>query len=409
MNKKTIGIISASTTTVVAAVAGLVGWQVMDKEVLVNVDGTTLAVHTFGSTVQDALKASEITITPHDTVVPALDSQITDGSQVSVNYGRPLTLTLDGKKTTVWTTATTVDAALTQLGVTQSGTRLSVSRSAALSREGLAVTASTPKGVKLSQDGEVPVGVQTTAATVGELLRERRITLGKGQTVTPAATTGLTDGMEIVVSKVGTKTKTTTEAIKFKIVKTESTDLAKGTTKVVTKGKDGLATKIWQVTVEDGKETSSKLLSSTVTKKPVDEQVTVGTKEAAKPSASPSASSQPSASTSPSASSSAAPSSSSTPTSRASQGKKSDKSGLDTSRSAMWDRIAQCESSGNWSINTGNGYYGGLQFDKQTWEVNGGTKYAPTANLATREQQITIANKLYAQRGLQPWGCAHAA
>ena len=75
----------------------------------------------------------------------------------------------------------------------------------------------------------------------------------------------------------------------------------------------------------------------------------------------------------------------------------------------MWDRIAQCESTGNWSINTGNGYYGGLQFDRGTWLANGGGAYAPTANLASRAEQITIANKVYAQRGLQPWGCAHAA
>ena len=71
----------------------------------------------------------------------------------------------------------------------------------------------------------------------------------------------------------------------------------------------------------------------------------------------------------------------------------------------MWDRIAQCESGGNWHINTGNGYYGGLQFDSQTWLANGGADFAPRADLATREEQITVANRVYAVRGLQPWGC----
>ncbi len=75
----------------------------------------------------------------------------------------------------------------------------------------------------------------------------------------------------------------------------------------------------------------------------------------------------------------------------------------------MWDRIAQCESGGNWSINTGNGYYGGLQFDIQTWIGAGGGAYAPNASLATKAQQIAIANKVYAERGLSPWGCAGAA
>nr|WP_324606754.1 transglycosylase family protein [Psychromicrobium lacuslunae] len=75
----------------------------------------------------------------------------------------------------------------------------------------------------------------------------------------------------------------------------------------------------------------------------------------------------------------------------------------------MWDRIAQCESGGNWSINTGNGYYGGLQFDAGSWLANGGGAYAPRADLASRAQQIAVANTYYAKAGLAPWGCAGAA
>lgn len=59
-----------------------------------------------------------------------------------------------------------------------------------------------------------------------------------------------------------------------------------------------------------------------------------------------------------------------------------------------WDRIAACESGGNWSINTGNGYYGGLQFSQSTWIGAGGGQYAPRADLATREQQIAVASRL---------------
>ncbi|MEJ8278229.1 transglycosylase family protein [Pseudonocardia spirodelae] len=64
-----------------------------------------------------------------------------------------------------------------------------------------------------------------------------------------------------------------------------------------------------------------------------------------------------------------------------------------------WDRLAQCESSGDWGISTGNGYYGGLQFDKGTWSDFGGTEYAPTADGATREEQIEIATKVRDARG----------
>lgn len=61
---------------------------------------------------------------------------------------------------------------------------------------------------------------------------------------------------------------------------------------------------------------------------------------------------------------------------------------------SVWDSIAACESGGNWSINTGNGYYGGLQFSQPTWEGAGGLAYAPRADLATREQQIAVASGL---------------
>jgi hypothetical protein len=68
-----------------------------------------------------------------------------------------------------------------------------------------------------------------------------------------------------------------------------------------------------------------------------------------------------------------------------------------------WDKVASCESGGRWHANTGNGYYGGLQFNQATWKANGGTAYAARADLASREQQIAVAEHLAARRGLAPW------
>ncbi|WP_280701218.1 transglycosylase family protein [Kitasatospora sp. GP82] len=68
-----------------------------------------------------------------------------------------------------------------------------------------------------------------------------------------------------------------------------------------------------------------------------------------------------------------------------------------------WDRIARCESSGRWNTNTGNGFYGGLQFDQGTWRANGGLAHAPRADLATREDQIAVAENLAGRHGLAPW------
>ncbi len=71
--------------------------------------------------------------------------------------------------------------------------------------------------------------------------------------------------------------------------------------------------------------------------------------------------------------------------------------------SVNWDAIAACESSGNWSINTGNGFYGGLQFAESTWLAYGGGAYASTANLATKAQQITIAERVLVGQGIGAW------
>jgi uncharacterized protein YabE (DUF348 family) len=70
---------------------------------------------------------------------------------------------------------------------------------------------------------------------------------------------------------------------------------------------------------------------------------------------------------------------------------------------AQWDSLARCESTGNWAINTGNGFYGGVQFDQNTWERQGGLRYAPRADLATREEQIAIAEVTRARQGWGAW------
>ncbi|GHH69300.1 transglycosylase [Kitasatospora indigofera] len=83
--------------------------------------------------------------------------------------------------------------------------------------------------------------------------------------------------------------------------------------------------------------------------------------------------------------------------------------GLVTANSASaasvstWDKVAQCESTGNWSINSGNGFYGGLQFTSSTWAAFGGTAFAPQANQATKAQQIAIAEKVLASQGPGAW------
>jgi hypothetical protein len=138
--------------------------------------------------------------------------------------------------------------------------------------------------------------------------------------------------------------------------------------KVVRAGKNGVASVKYLLVYVDGKRVGKTVASRTVLAAPVAQIEKVGTK--ARPA--------------PPSSGGGAPPPANT-------------SGLN------WDAVANCESGGNWHINTGNGFYGGLQFDSGTWLANGGGAYAQRADLASREQQIAVANRLYAARGSSPW------
>ena len=69
----------------------------------------------------------------------------------------------------------------------------------------------------------------------------------------------------------------------------------------------------------------------------------------------------------------------------------------------VWDASSRCEAGGNWAINSGNGYYGGVQFDQNTWERSGGLRFAPRADLASREEQIAVAQVTQARQGWGAW------
>jgi uncharacterized protein YabE (DUF348 family) len=373
--------VAAGGAAVVLAAAGFTAAS-MDKAVALSVEGQQSTMHVFGSTVADALAKEGITVTDRDLVVPALDQPLSDGTEIVVRYGRKLTVTVDGQTTDYWTTAATVDEALTALGIRMhSDATLSVSRSTPLGRDGLTLSVTNPRAVTVAVDGATR-SESTSAATVGDLLKALGITVGALDRVSPAADTAITEGLAIAVARVEQRTSTAKEAVAFATTRKDDATLAKGQTKVATQGVAGEKVVTYTETWVNGALESKNATETKVTKPATDKVVLVGTKVVAAPAPAP------------------APRPSAGNTSGA---------GLNLANAAMWDRIAKCESGGRWNINTGNGYYGGLQFDYRTWLGSGGADFAPRADLASREQQITVANRLYASRGLQPWGCAWAA
>ncbi|TVU66596.1 DUF348 domain-containing protein [Paenarthrobacter nitroguajacolicus] len=369
--------VGAQLLVVAALVVGVVAFVGNNKTVTLNVDGKVSSVQTFGGTVDQVVKAAKVELKDSDRISPALDARVENGSVVNINLAKAVSIELDGARKTVNTTAPDVAGLVSELGVASSS-EVSQPKEASLEVTGSFVSISTPKTISVVADGK-DTSTTTTAADVATVLKDAGITVGANDRISQPGNAPVIQDMVIKVSRVDTsKTAEATEEVPFESVKTETAELFKGEEKVTQKGVAGSLVKSFKLVLVDGREASRTLVSSNVTTKPVAEKVSVGTK--ARPAATPTK---------------AAAAASSGPTGAPNE--------------AMWDRIAQCESGGNWSINTGNGYYGGLQFSSPTWLANGGGAYAPNASLASKAQQIDIANRLYAKNGLRDWGCAHAA
>ena len=353
MDKHTI-VRAAVAATLVVLTSGGAAAIALDRTVTIAVDGEPRSLHTFASTVGGALRTADLRVGEHDTLAPAADTDIDDGSQIVLRRGRLLTIRLDGQERQVWTTALTVEEALRQLGMHANGFETSADRSRRIPLLGLALDIRSAKKVILTDGAEPPREVTSTALTIEELLADLGVPLEITDTVAPEAATPLTAGMTIAVTRVRTSEVTETQAIAPPVEKTEDPEMAKGEEKVLAEGTPGERIVVFRVTTTNGKVTNREEISFTIITEPTVRKVVVGTKPPVNPI---------------------------------------------IADGTVWDRLAQCESGGNWAINTGNGYYGGLQFDVGTWRAYGGTEYAAYPHQATREQQIAIAIKVRDDRG----------
>jgi uncharacterized protein YabE (DUF348 family) len=390
----------AALVVALAAGGAIVGSA--HKTVALTVDGQQQEVGTLAGSVEGALDSAGVTINEHDTVAPAVDTAISDGSQIVVQRGRLLTLTIDGQTREVWTTATTVEEALTQLGQDPAAFQLSADRTREIPVDGLAVSANTIYTATVSDGGAAPASVQTAAKTVAEFLTAQGITLGPLDTVSPDASTPLSAGLAVTVTRV----VKTTAAEEVEVPQpadqqVEDSSLAAGTTSVTQQGTAGKDSVTYEITTTNGAVTGKTEVGRTAITPAQASVIAVGTKESSSSSGSSNSSSsadsdsEDAAASSSSSSDSDSSSSSSAPVSSGSSG-------------INWDGIANCESTNNWSINTGNGYYGGLQFDLGTWASGGGDAYASRPDLASREEQIAVAENVAASRGTSPWACGSA-
>ncbi|TKV61761.1 DUF348 domain-containing protein [Nakamurella flava] len=407
-------VLAVAAALAVALVAGGSIAAAMNKTVTITVDGQAQEISTFSGSVSGALESAGLSVSEHDMLAPAADTAIQDGSQIAIERGRLLTLSIDGQTREVWTTADTVEEALTELGQNPASYTLSADRSREIPLDGLALSAETIHSATVADGAGAAEGVQSSAETVGALLAERGITLGELDTVAPAAETPLSDGLQIAVTRVAKTTVTEQVDVPQPAdQQVEDSSATVGTSTVTQQGTAGKDQVTYEVTSTNGAETSKVETGRSPLTAAQPTIVSVGTKEPVKvsaPAQSSSRSSQSQSASSESSSRSASSAQSSAPAQESASSSSSSSSTPAPSSSGSsginWDGIAQCESTNNWSINTGNGYYGGLQFDIPTWNSGGGSQYASRPDLASREQQIAVAENVAATRGSSPWACA---
>ena len=364
--------------------AGSFAWASFSKTVTVTVDGVASTVSTRAGSVGDVLDAAALTVGEHDTLAPDAATAIGDGGEITLNRGRLLNLTVDGTEREIWVTARSVDEALDQLGFRASDIYVSASRSQRLPLDGLALELRMPKNITVLVDGKT-LAVVTTAVDVEDLLAEQEITLAATDTTSMYLDQPLLNAMTLSVTRIRFEQVQQTRPIAHRTVEQPDAGLFDDESEVRQEGVDGAEVVTFKVTKTNGVETARTEISAKVTKAAVDRVVAVGTKDRPQPQPQQQQQQQqpqPSPAPSGGGGGSTPPPSS---------------SGLN------WDALANCESGGNWAINTGNGYYGGLQFDKGTWDAYGGQQYADYPHQASRSEQIAVGERLYADRGDSPW------
>jgi resuscitation-promoting factor RpfB len=349
--------LSLFAVVLVGLIGATLAFFFAEKSVTLTVDGQVREVGTYAATVGEVLDEEGLETASHDVVLPDAGRALGDGDAVVVNRARPLELTIDGVSRQVYVTALSVDEALAQLGMRAEGLVLSASRSERLPLKGMELTITTPKDIVLVSDGQERV-VRTTAATAGDLLAEQGIALSEIDRTSLYLSQGLLNRMRLQVYRVAITETQGAAPITHERVETPDPNAFVGDETVTVPGVDGEQVTTFRITLTDGLETARETLNTTVTRAPVAEQVTVGTKP--KPTVAPSA------------------------------------DGLN------WTALARCESTNNPRAVNPAGYYGLYQFSLSTWRSVGGTG-SPID--ASPEEQTARAQMLYKKAGAGQWGC----
>jgi resuscitation-promoting factor RpfB len=328
------------------------------KTVTLSVDGSSVTVSTMKSHVIDVVRENGFDVGERDDLYPAANDAVEQSETIVLRRSRPLQVSVDGRDSRqMWTTAATVQEALKQLSMTDTAPA-AASRGTRVPLEGMSLPVVGARTVQINDAGVLRT-VRLAAANVAGLLQAAGVPLQQSDTVVPAANSPVIDGMQIQVTRVRVARVTETAPLEPHDAQVPDVTMNMSRQVVVDAGMAGTQDVTYAVATVNGVETGRLPVANVVVIPARDGLIRIGAK----------------------------PGTEVPPVAEAS----------------AWDALSGCEAGGNWAINTGNGFYGGVQFDQNTWERNGGLRYAQRADLATREEQIAIAEITRARQGWGAW------
>jgi len=328
------------------------------KTVKLTVDGSEMTVATMKSRVIDVVKENGFDVGERDDLYPAANDEVHQSDSIVLRRSRPLQISLDGENSRqVWTTASTVDEALAQLRMSDKAPA-AASRGSRVPLAGMSLPVVSAKTVQLNDAGVVRT-VHIAAPNVAGLLEAAGVPLLQKDAVVPSAWAPVVDNMQIQVTRI--RIDKVTERMPLPPDNKQVPDPTLNMSRQVVDdpGTPGTQDVTFAVATVNGVETGRLPVANVVVNPARDGVLRIGAK----------------------------------PGTEVPQ----------VTNAAVWDALSRCEAGGNWAINTGNGFYGGVQFDQNTWERQGGLRYAPRADLATREEQIAIAEVTRARQGWGAW------
>ncbi|XHI28772.1 ubiquitin-like domain-containing protein [Mycobacteroides abscessus subsp. massiliense] len=337
------------------------------KTLTLNVDGNAMTVTTVKSRVSEVLADYGYALSDRDDVAPAKHDSVRDGDTIVLKRSRPLDISVDGQDTQqVWTTASTVNDALSQLSMTDTAPT-AATRGSRLPLEGMSLAVVSAKTVQLN-DGGVISTPRIAAPTVGALLEATGNPLQQFDTVDPAPSTPVTADMPITVTRIRVSKVTEQAPLAPTPQKIEDPEMNMSRSVVQDPGAPGTQDIVYSVLSVNGRETGRIPVSNNVLTPARDSVLRVGAKPGTEVPA--------------------------------------------VTRGSAWDALAQCEAGGNWAINTGNGFYGGVQFESaQGWGAWPVCSARATAPGGTRRRQVRAPRRPRNARGAdrdravgQGWG-----